>query len=86
MMYKRSAWQSLVLVNFAEEVNKVLKTFEDLTTSGKHAHALQTAEAGVTRLVRTASKAFHNRGCDLNLVLRMCFHRTFKMRVVCQTK
>ena len=74
------------LVNFAEEVNKVLKTFEDLTTSGKHAHVLQTAEAGVTRLVRTASKAFHNRSCDLNLVLRMCFHRTFKMCVVCQTK
>ena len=52
------------LVNFAEEVNNVLKTFEDLTTSGKHAHVLQTAEAGVTRLVRTASKAFHNRDCD----------------------
>ena len=52
------------LVNFAEEVNKVLKTFEDFTTSGKHAHVLQTIEAGVTRLIRTSSKAFHYRGCD----------------------
>ena len=27
------------LVNFAVEINKVLKTFEDFTTSGKYAHA-----------------------------------------------
>lgn len=52
------------LVNFAEEVDKVLKSFEDITTSGKHAHTLQTSESGVTRLIRIASKAFHHRGCD----------------------
>ena len=52
------------LVNFAEEVDKVLKSFEDISTSGRHAHTLQTSESGVTRLVRTSSKAFHHRGCD----------------------
>ena len=52
------------LINFAEEVDKVLKSFEDISTAGKHAHTLQTSESGVTRLIRIASKAFHHRGCD----------------------
>ena len=50
------------IINFAEEVNKTLKSYEDIATSGKNLHTLLTAEAGVTRLVRTASKAFHHRG------------------------
>ena len=52
------------LVNFAEETKKMLQTFEDLKTSGKHAHVLQTSKAGVSRLVCMASEAFHYRGCD----------------------
>lgn len=52
------------IINFAEEVNRTLNSYEDIATSGKNAHTLITAEAGVTRLVRTASKAFHHRGCD----------------------
>ena len=50
------------IINFAEEVNKTLKLYEDIATSGKNLHTLLTAEAGVTRLVRTASKAFHTVG------------------------
>lgn len=42
----------------------MLKAFEDISKSGKNVHTLQTSEAGVTRLVRIASKAFHHRGCD----------------------
>ena len=52
------------LINFATECDKVLKAFEDVATSGKNVHTFLTAEAGVTRLVRTSSKAFHHRGCD----------------------
>ena len=52
------------LVNFAEEVDKVLKSSEDISMAGKHAHTLQSSESGVTRLIHTASKAFHHRGCD----------------------
>ena len=53
------------LINFAEEINKVMKSFEDISTTGKNPHTFQTAaEAGVTRLIRTASKAFHHRGSD----------------------
>ena len=52
------------LINFATECDKVLKGFEDVATSGKNVHTFLTAEAGVTRLVRTSSKAFHRRGCD----------------------
>ena len=52
------------LINFAEEINKVLKSFKDITTSGKNAHTLATSKAEVTRLIRTASKVFHNRGSD----------------------
>ncbi|XP_033117054.1 uncharacterized protein LOC117116991 [Anneissia japonica] len=52
------------LINFAEEINKVLKSLEDITSNGKNIHTIATAEAGVTRLVRTASKAFHHRGSD----------------------
>eukprot|EP00057_Strongylocentrotus_purpuratus_P029094 XP_011683568.1 PREDICTED: uncharacterized protein LOC105447354 isoform X1 [Strongylocentrotus purpuratus] len=52
------------LINFAEEVDKALKAFEDITTSGRHAHTLQTSESGATRLIRISSKAFHHRGCD----------------------
>ena len=52
------------LINFAEECNKILKSFEDITTSGKNAHTFTTSEAGATRLIRTASKAFHHRSSD----------------------
>ncbi|XP_072051465.1 uncharacterized protein [Amphiura filiformis] len=52
------------LINFATECDKVLKAFEDVATSGKSFHTFLTAEAGVTRLIRTSSQAFHRRGSD----------------------
>lgn len=52
------------IINFTEEINKILKSFEEITVSGKNPHTLTTSEAGVTRLVRTASKAFNHRGSD----------------------
>eukprot|EP00057_Strongylocentrotus_purpuratus_P011916 XP_011666390.1 PREDICTED: uncharacterized protein LOC105439273 [Strongylocentrotus purpuratus] len=52
------------IINFAEEVDKVLKAYEDIAGGGKSTHVLQTAESGARRLVRTSSKAFHHRGCD----------------------
>ena len=52
------------LINCAEEVNKVLKSYEDIATRGKNAHTIITNEAGVTRLIRTLSKAFQHRGSD----------------------
>ena len=52
------------LINFAEEINRTLKAFEDICTDGKGTQALFSGESGATRLVRTASKAFHHRGSD----------------------
>ncbi|XP_030830480.1 uncharacterized protein LOC105441835 [Strongylocentrotus purpuratus] len=52
------------LINFAEEINRTLKAFEDICTDGKGTRALFSGESGATRLVRTASKAFHHRGSD----------------------
>lgn len=52
------------LINFAEEIGKVLKSLEEISTCGKNPHTFSTSEAGVTRLIRTASKAFNHRGCD----------------------
>lgn len=52
------------LINFAEEVDKVLKSYEDIASEGKTTHTLQTGESGVRRLIRTASKAYHHRGSD----------------------
>ena len=52
------------LINFAEEINKVLKSFQDITMSGKNPHTLATSEAGVMRLIRTACKAFHFHGSN----------------------
>lgn len=37
------------IINFADEVNKTLKTYEDLATSGKNKHAIISSEAGVTK-------------------------------------
>lgn len=52
------------LINFAEEVNKVLKSYEDIATDCKLGNTVVSGEAGVTRLVRTVSKGFHHRGSD----------------------
>lgn len=52
------------LVNFAEEVDTVLRSSEVISTAGKQAHTLRTSDSGVTRLIRIASKAFHHRGCN----------------------
>ena len=47
------------LINCVDEVNKTHKSYEDIATQGKNEHTLLTHEAGVTRLIRTASKGFH---------------------------
>ncbi|XP_041475676.1 uncharacterized protein LOC121424143 [Lytechinus variegatus] len=52
------------LINFDEEVDKILKAYEDIASGGKTMHTLLTGESGVRRLIRTGSKAFHHRGCE----------------------
>ena len=54
------------LINFAAECDKVIKAFKDVATSGrnKNVHTFLTSEAGVTRLVRTTSQAFHHSGSN----------------------
>ncbi|XP_063962848.1 uncharacterized protein LOC135155998 [Lytechinus pictus] len=52
------------LIDFDEEVDKILKAYEDIASSGKTMHTLLTGESGVRRLIRTGSKAFHHQGCD----------------------
>ena len=52
------------LINFVKEVNKTLKSYEDIATNGRNALTIVTSEAGVTRLIRNGNKAFHHRGSD----------------------
>lgn len=49
------------IINFAEEVDKILKAYEDIAGGGKGVHTLKTSKSGARRIVRTASKAFHHR-------------------------
>ena len=52
-----------LLVNFAEEANKVLIKFEEACLEGKSQNAFPKAgESGAFRLIRTACKTFHPRG------------------------
>ena len=55
-----------LLANFATETDKVLNSFEKslLAEDFETVFAFNTKEAGATRLVRTACKAFHVRGSD----------------------
>ena len=54
-----------LLANFATECDKVLKGLEDIMMDGYNpVFAFNTKESGGVRLVRTACKAFHERGCD----------------------
>ena len=54
-----------LLPNFAIEVDKTLKIFEDLALESKNTqYALMTKESGASRLVRTAAKAVHPHGSD----------------------
>ena len=54
-----------LLSNFAIEVDKTLKIFEDLALKSKNTqYAFMTKESGTSRLVRTAAKAVHPHGSD----------------------
>ncbi|XP_077869048.1 uncharacterized protein LOC144360010 [Saccoglossus kowalevskii] len=54
-----------ILPNFASESDKVLKLLENIALDGyKPVYAMETSESGAARLVRTAVKAFHPRGCE----------------------
>ena len=54
-----------LLANFATECDKVLKLFEEMMLEGYNpVYAFNTKESGGVRCVRTACKAFHERGCD----------------------
>ena len=41
------------IINFAEEVDKLLKAYKDIAGGGKSVHMLQTSKSGARRLVRT---------------------------------
>ena len=54
-----------MLPNFALEVDKTLRDFEDLALNSKDSqYAFQTTESGASRLVRTSAKAVHPHGSD----------------------
>ena len=54
-----------MLPNFALEVDKTLRAFEDLALKSKDSqYAFQTTESGASRLVRTSAKAVHPHGSD----------------------
>ena len=54
-----------LLPNFAIEVDKTLKIFEDLALESKNTqYAFMTKESGASRLVRTAAKAVHPHGSN----------------------
>ena len=54
-----------MLPNFALEVDKTFKAFEDLALKSKDSqYVFQTTESGASRLVRTSAKAVHPHGSD----------------------
>ena len=44
------------IINFVEEVDKLLKAYKDIAGGGKLVYMLQTSESGARRLIRTANK------------------------------
>ena len=53
-----------LIVNFAEEANKALKSAKSAILEGRNPFAFDSSESGTFRLLRTACKAFEEHGSD----------------------
>ena len=53
-----------LIVKFAEEANKALKSAESAMLEGRNPFAFDSSESGTFRLLRTACKAFEEHGSD----------------------